>query len=316
MFDATTSMDTNDSDGVFEEIKNLLTEKRNPASADIDRRPIEEVLSIINREDTTIAEVVRGEIPHIAKVVEAYEETLRKGGRVFYVGAGTSGRLGVLDAAELPPTFGTDPELVQGIIAGGYGALVRAKEGSEDDVDRAGADLKERNLSSSDMVIGLAACRRTPYVLAALAFARHVGAKTAFITCIPRDQVDVRVDALVCTAVGPEVVMGSTRMKAGTAEKLVLNMISTTVMIRMGKVFENMMVDLQATSRKLEERSKRVIMIATGAPYARAAELLRSARGSVKTALVMEIAGIPYEEAVRRLETADGFVRRALENPP
>jgi N-acetylmuramic acid 6-phosphate etherase len=302
-----------DQDGVFEEIKDLLTEARNPVSSDIDRRPVREVLEIINREDQTIAEIVRGEIPHIAEVVNLYEETLRNGGRVFYIGAGTSGRLGVLDAAELPPTFGTDPELVQGIIAGGYGALIRAKEGSEDRSDRAVTDLEEHDLSEKDMVIGLAACRRTPYVLAALDHARGVGARTAFITAIPRDQVDIRTDALVCTAVGPEVIMGSTRMKAGTAEKLVLNMISTAVMIGLGKVYENMMVDLKANSRKLEERSKRVVMIATGVPYARATELLDDARGSVKVAIVMELAGVSFEKALKRLEHAGGFVRKAIE---
>jgi N-acetylmuramic acid 6-phosphate etherase len=283
---------------------------------DIDRRSIEEILEILNREDSKVPGVVRSEIPYIAQAVRLYEETLRNGGHVFYVGAGTSGRLGVLDAAELPPTFGTDPTLVQGVIAGGYEALVRAQEGAEDRAAQAATDLKGRNLSSRDMVIGLAACRRTPYVLAALEFARDTGAKTAFVTCIPRSQVDVPVDVLICPAVGPEVIMGSTRMKAGTAEKLVLNMISTAVMIRLGKVFENMMVDLRSTSRKLEERSKRILMILTGVPYARAAELLDLSRGSVKTALVMELACVDRAEAEGRLKRADGLVRRAVEGTP
>ncbi len=300
-------------DDVFDEIKDLLTEQRNPASMDIDRRPVEEILAIMNREDAKVVAVVRREIPRIAEAVELYVETLRGGGRVFYVGAGTSGRLGVLDATELPPTFGTEPRLVQGLIAGGYEALFRAKEGAEDRRDQGEKDLKERNLSSRDMVVGLAACRRTPYVLGALEYARRVGAKTAFVTAIPRREVDVPVDVLICTPVGPEVIMGSTRMKAGTAEKLVLNMISTAAMIRLGKVFENMMVDLRATSRKLEERSKRVIMIAAQVDYDRAEELLRRARGSVKVAIVMGLTGLSCDEALERLEEAGGLVWKALE---
>jgi N-acetylmuramic acid 6-phosphate etherase len=303
-----------DSDDIFEEIKDLLTEQRNPRTTDVDRRSIPEILEIINREDAVVAEVVRKAIPRVAEAVSLFEKTLRGGGRVFYVGAGTSGRLGVLDAAELPPTFGTDPELVQGIIAGGYGALVRAKEGAEDRADRVVTDLEERALGSRDMVIGLTACRRTPYVLSALEYARRVGARTVFISAIPEEQVEVDVDVRISVPVGPEVIMGSTRMKAGTAEKMVLNMISTATMIRLGKVYENMMVDLRATSKKLEERSKRVIMLATGLTYSDAAGLLDRAKGHVKTALVMSLAGVSYEEARERLKRGSGSVKDAIDD--
>ncbi|RKY99272.1 MAG: N-acetylmuramic acid 6-phosphate etherase, partial [Candidatus Hydrothermota bacterium] len=222
-------------------------------------------------------------------------------------------RLGVLDAAELPPTYGTPFWLVQGLIAGGYGALIRAQEGAEDHPENAVNDLKERGVVAGDFVIGLAASKRTPYVVGGLKYAREIGAKTALITAIPREKVDIDVDVLICPVVGPEVIMGSTRMKAGTAQKLVLNMISTTAMIRLGKVYENMMVDLWATSKKLVERSKRVIMIATGVDYETAAKYLELAKGSVKIAIVMILSGADYDEAKRQLDEADGFVRFAIE---
>lgn len=299
-------------DPVFEEIRKLLTEQRNPRTMDIDELSIVEILELINDEDRKVPEVVRAEIPVIAKAVEVYVETIKKGGRIFYIGAGTSGRLGVLDAAELPPTYGTPHYLVQGLIAGGYGALVRAVEGAEDLYEDGEKDLRERGLTSNDFVIGLAASKRTPYVKGALTYARKVGAKTALITAIPRNEVEPIADILICPAVGPEVIMGSTRMKAGTAEKLVLNMISTTAMIKLGKVYGNMMVDLMATSKKLEERSKRVIMIATGVDYNTAAEYLSKAKGSVKVAIVMILTGLTYEEALKRLEESDGFVKKAI----
>ncbi len=301
-------------DPVFNEIKDLLTEQRNPVSKDIDIMSIEDALRVINSEDQKVAKAVEKEIPHIAKVVEIYVDTIKRGGRIFYIGAGTSGRLGVLDAAELPPTYGTPFWLVQGLIAGGYGAVFRAQEGAEDDPKNAIGDLKERGLTANDFVIGIAASKRTPYVVAGLKYAREVGAKTAMITVIPREQVDLDVDVKICPVVGPEVVMGSTRMKAGTAQKLVLNMISTVAMIRLGKVYQNMMVDLWATSKKLVERSKRVIMIATGVDYDTAAHYLDLAGGSVKIAIVMILSGADYEEAKKKLEEADGFVRFAIEN--
>jgi len=300
-------------DPVFDEIKSLLTEQRNPRTERIDRVSIKEALRLINEEDKTVAYVVEKAIPDIAEAVKIYVHTVKNGGRVFYIGAGTSGRLGVLDAAELPPTYGTPYWMVQGLIAGGYGALVRAVEGAEDYKENGIKDLKERGVNKKDFVIGLAASKRTPYVVGALEYAKkEIGCKTALITAIPRKDVDIKVDVLISVPVGPEVVMGSTRMKAGTAQKFVLNMISTVAMIQTGKVYKNMMVDLWATSRKLVERSKRVIMMVTGVDYETAAKYLEMAHGSVKIAIVMLLKGIDYETACKELEKADGFVFRVL----
>ncbi|NOX37769.1 MAG: N-acetylmuramic acid 6-phosphate etherase [Calditrichaeota bacterium] len=302
-------------DNVFEEIKNLITEARNPASENIDDKTTLEILQIINKEDHTVPGAVEKEIPYIARAVDLLVDVFKKGGRLFYIGAGTSGRLGVLDAAECPPTYGTDPEMIQGIIAGGEKALVRAQEGLEDDPDLGVKDLKERGLTANDVVCGIAASYRTPYVLGAIRYAREIGAKTIFVTCNPRSEIKskVKVDVAICPVVGPEVVMGSTRMKAGTATKLVLNMLTTASMIRLGKVYGNMMVDLMMTSRKLEERSKRVVMMVTGVDYQEASRVLKLAGGHVKTALVMILAGVDAGEARRRLQAADGFVRKAIE---
>lgn len=299
-------------DSVFDEIKNLVTEARNPASEQIDNKSTLEILKIINQEDQKVPKVVEGEIPYIAQAVDLLVEVFKKGGRLFYIGAGTSGRLGVLDAAECPPTFGTDPEMVQGIIAGGEKALVRAQEGLEDRAELGAKDLLQRGVTKNDVVCGVAASYRTPYVLGAIRKAREIGAKTIYVTCNPRSEIKVEVDIAICPVVGPEVVMGSTRMKAGTATKLVLNMLTTASMIRLGKVYGNMMVDLMMTSRKLEERSKRVVMMVTGVDYDRAAAVLKEAKGHVKTALVMILAGIGAEEAKKRLQESNGFVRKAI----
>lgn len=301
-------------DSVFNEIKNLVTEARNPASEQIDSKSTLEILKIINLEDQKVPKVVEGEIPYIAKAVDLLVEVFKKGGRLFYVGAGTSGRLGVLDAAECPPTFGTNPEMVQGIIAGGEKALIRAQEGLEDRAELGARDLVQRGVTNKDVVCGVAASYRTPYVLGAIRKAREIGAKTIYVTCNPRSEIKVEVDIAICPVVGPEVVMGSTRMKAGTATKLVLNMLTTASMIRLGKVYGNMMVDLMMTSRKLEERSKRVVMMVTGVDYNRAAAVLKEAKGHVKTALVMILAGITADEAKKRLQESDGFVRKAIES--
>jgi N-acetylmuramic acid 6-phosphate etherase len=300
-------------DNVFEQIENLITEAQNPASAEIDMKSTREILEIINDEDQKVPGIVRKEIPYIAQAVDLLVETFKKGGRLFYIGAGSSGRLGVLDAAECPPTYGTPPEMVQGIIAGGEKALVSAQEGSEDQRDQGIKDLLDRGFTKDDVLCGIAASFRTPYVLGALEKAREMGAKTIFVTCNPREKITVPVDIAICPVVGPEVVMGSTRMKAGTATKLVLNMLTTASMIRMGKVFGNMMVDLMMTSRKLEERSKRTVMIVTGVDYATAEKVLKEANGHVKTALVMILANVSAQEAQERLKKADGFVRLALQ---
>jgi N-acetylmuramic acid 6-phosphate etherase len=301
-------------DGVFDEIKNLITEARNPASEDIDSKGTEEILKIINTEDHTIPSIIEKEIPYIAKAVDMLVDAFKNGGRLFYIGAGTSGRLGVLDAAECPPTFGTDPEMIQGIIAGGEKALVRAKEGSEDNAEQGAIDLMDRGFTKKDVACGIAASYRTPYVLSAIKKARELGAKTIYVTCTPRPDVKLNVNVAICPVVGPEVVMGSTRMKAGTATKLVLNMLTTTAMIRLGKVYGNMMVDLQMNSRKLEERSKRTVMMVTGVDYKEASSVLKKCGGHVKTALVMILANIDANKARKRLEAGDGFVRNAIEN--
>ncbi len=298
---------------VFDEIKDLVTEAQNPKTATIDMCSTEEILRLINEEDQAIPEIVGREIPWITQAVDILVESFRAGGRLFYVGAGTSGRLGVLDASECPPTYGTDPEMVQGIIAGGYEALVRSQEGAEDRYDDGVRDIKERGVTAKDVVCGIAASRRTPYVIGAVEYARSIGAKTLYVTCNPRSEMDLDVDVAICPVVGPEVVMGSTRMKAGTATKLVLNMLTTASMIRLGKVYGNMMVDLQMTSKKLEERSKRTVMMVTGVSYEEAEDYLARAGGVVKTALVMILAGVSAEEANQRLRQNDGFVRRALE---
>ena len=231
----------------------------------------------------------------------------------MYVGAGTSGRLGVLDAAECPPTFGTDPETVVGLIAGGREAMFAAQEGAEDREDAGAADVDALGVGPLDVVCGIAASRRTPYVVGAVARARDLGARTLFVTCNPRSQFTLDVDVAICPDVGPEVLMGSTRMKSGTATKLVLNMISTAAMVRLGKVYENLMVDLKLTNAKLVERARRIVMLATGCSYAEAAETLADADDHVKTALVMRLAGVDADDARRRLGVADGFVRGALD---
>jgi N-acetylmuramic acid 6-phosphate etherase len=272
-----------DSD-VFDELTGLTTEGRNPRSTDLDRMSPGNILRLINDEDLHIAEIVGGEIPYIEEVVELVIDAFRRGGRLIYVGAGTSGRIGVLDAAECPPTFGADPEMVQGIIAGGEIALVRAVEGAEDDAEAGAQAIRDKEVGADDVVMGIAASRRTPYVLSAVAEARGRGARTVYLTMNPRDSIDFAVDVAICPVVGPEVLMGSTRMKSGLAQKMVLTMITTTAFVRLGKTYENMMVDLMATSAKLRE-----------------------------LAIVMIQAGVGPDEAARFLEQAGGFVRQAIE---
>jgi N-acetylmuramic acid 6-phosphate etherase len=296
----------------FEAFAGLATEQRNPRTFDLDTLDVAGILDRISAEDRTVPEVVARELPYVARAVELVVESIRAGGRLIYVGAGTSGRLGVLDASECPPTFGSDPDMVQGVIAGGHQALVRAVEGAEDRSEEGERAMDELGVGPKDTVIGLAASRRTPFVVAALARARTLGARTAYVTCTPRSEFALEVDVAICPEVGPEVVMGSTRMKSGTAQKLVLNMITTAAFIRMGKLYENMMVDLMATSQKLVERSRRTVMIVTGADYEKASRAIEAAGGSVKTAIVMLELGCSRDDAEARLRRAAGFVRRAL----
>lgn len=302
-----------DKRALFDEIKGLATEQRNPASMHIDTASIREILEIINTEDHLIPIAVRRELPYIEEAVEKIVAAFRNGGRLFYVGAGTSGRIGVVDASECPPTYGSPPEMVQGLMAGGQAAMFKAQEGAEDSRENGALDLDAHGVTERDVVCGIAASRRTPYVLGALQHAREViGATTLFITCVPRETLTEPVDVAICPVVGPEVVMGSTRMKSGTAQKLVVNMLTTASFIRMGKVYENMMIDLMMTNAKLVERSKRIVMTATGVDYDTAAATLDAADGHVKTALVMLLGGTSKAEATARLEAARGFVRYAI----
>ncbi len=297
---------------VFREIESALTEKRNPKSFGIDSLSPLEIVRLINAEDHQPALAVKKELPKIARASQMAARTLQTGGRIIYIGAGTSGRLGVLDAAECPPTFGTDPKLVRGIIAGGYRTLIRSREGVEDNYIAAATDLRKIKLNKKDLVISLAASKRTPYVLGGLRYAKKTGCKTVFIYCNPNFKSRIKADLEICPRVGPEVITGSTRMKAGTAQKMVLNMISTAAMIKLGKVYQNLMVDLRATSQKLVERSKRTIMLVTGADYRTAEIYLKKSGGSVKTALVMLLKKISRREAEQRLRKTGGFVRKAL----
>jgi len=307
-------LETQNNKALFEEIANLTTEQRNPRSMDIDARSTREILEIINEEDKTVPYAVEKEIPYIEKAVEHIVKAFKSGGRLLYFGAGTSGRLGIVDASECPPTYGVPYGMVEGFIAGGKEAVFRAQEGAEDYEENGANDVLRANVTSNDVVCAIAASRRTPYVIGAIKKAKELGATTIFITCNPRENFNIKeVDVSICPYVGPEVIMGSTRMKSGTAQKLVLNMLTTTAMIRIGKVYENMMIDLQLTNKKLVERAKRVIMTITGVSYEEAAKYLELSGGHVKTALVMIKAGVTREEAQRRLKEADGFVRIAIE---
>jgi len=297
---------------VFNEIRDLVTEERNPDTFDIDTKSTLQILKSISKEDKKIALAVEKEIPNIARAVDLIVSAFKNKGRLLYVGAGTSGRLGVLDAAECPPTFGTPPGMIKGIISGGRRTLVRSKEGVEDDFEAGGKDLLKNRITKKDVVVGIAASRRTPYVLGALKRARKVGAKTIFIFCSPTSKLKTQVDVAISPMLGPEVIAGSTRMKAGTAQKMILNMLTTTAMIKRGKVYQNLMVDLQARSEKLVERSKRIIMMATGVDYKKAERYLDGADGKVKIALVMILANVDKRSAEKRLKRAGGFVAKAI----
>lgn len=293
-------------------LDNLLTEQPNPASAAIDTLPTEQVMRIINTEDRKVAEAVEREIPAIARAVDAIVAAFERGGRLFYLGAGTSGRLGVLDASECPPTFSVPPEMVRGIIAGGESALSRATETTEDDPAIGVRDLLAAGFTSRDVLVGLAASGRTPYVLGAVAEARRLGATTIGITCTPDSELARAVDLPITPLPGPEIIAGSTRLKAGTAQKLVLNMLSTGAFIRMGYVYGNLMVNVQPKNTKLVDRARRIVSQAAGVDYQRAAALLAAAGDSVRTAILMGKTGLDREAAERRLASAHGRIAQAL----
>lgn len=294
-----------------------LTEHRNPASERIDVASPLEIVDLLNEADRTVPIAVAAEREAIARAIELAERAFRGNGRLVYVGAGTSGRLGVLDAAECPPTYGTLPEMVVGVIAGGYPALVRSQEGAEDDVNAAIAAMDAHDIGAQDFVIGIAASGTTPFVRAALGRAQALGAMTGLLACSPPPPVlRNSCDVVIVPLVGPELVTGSTRLKAGTATKLVLNTISTGAMLRLGKVYGNLMVDLQAKSAKLRDRGERIVMEVCGTTREDAREAILAAGGSVKVAIVMVNRGVAREEAERLLETGQGFVRRVLGDPP
>lgn len=289
-----------------------LTEDRNPLTRDIDTLPTLDMLTLINAEDQKVALAVRDELPNIAAAVDAITARMQRGGRLIYIGAGTSGRLGVLDASECPPTFGTPPDLVIGLIAGGVAALTEAVEDAEDDLEDGAREIAELDINENDCVLGITASGRTPYAIGGLQEAKKLGALTISIACNRPSPLGELADINIALVVGPEVLTGSTRLKAGTAQKMVLNMISTAVMIRLGKTYSNLMVDVQPTNVKLRQRARRIVAEATGLDLQRASEVLSVCNGEVKTAIVAIVADLSPEIARIRLNETGGFVRKAI----
>ena len=293
---------------LFQEISGLATEQINELSSNIDMMSTHDIITMINNEDSKVAHSIEKEIPYIVQAVDALTECFNMGGRLFYIGAGTSGRLGIVDASECPPTFGTHPSMVQGIIAGGNQAMFSAQEGAE--------VIREYGISAKDCVCGIAASGRTPFVRGALKEAKFIGAYTILITTNDREQLEswnIEVDTIIAPQVGPEVIAGSTRMKSGTAQKMILNMLTTAAMIRLGKSYGNIMVDLQLTNAKLQERAKKIIMEIAKLNYEEASELLKASGGHVKTAIIMSLTDIPFEKAKQLLEKANGYIKKALQ---
>ncbi|MBC1923115.1 N-acetylmuramic acid 6-phosphate etherase [Listeria grayi] len=293
-------------------LENLATEKRNSKTLRLDELTTAEILTIMNEEDKTVPQAIKQVLPTIEKIVNGVISTFQAGGRLIYLGAGTSGRLGVLDAVECVPTFGVEPSQVVGLIAGGEKAFVQAIEGAEDSMILGETDLKELALTENDYVIGIAASGRTPYVIGALDYAKRIGARTAAVSCNADAAISKHAELAVEVVTGPEVLTGSTRLKAGTAQKLVLNMISTASMIGVGKIYKNLMVDVKPTNEKLVERAKRIIMEATDCDYETAAKFYQLADTHVKVAIVMLLTDSTKLEAIKKLEQANGFVRKTL----
>lgn len=294
------------------DLSQMITEGRNPASQNIDELTTEAMLRVINDEDKKVALAVEAIVPQIAQVVDAITAAFSRGGRLIYCGAGTSGRLGILDASECPPTFGTPRSQVVGLIAGGHTAILQAVENAEDNVEQGAQDLRDIQFNANDVLVGIAASGRTPYVLGALAYARQQGAFTAALTCNPNSPMSQAADVALTPVVGPEVVTGSSRMKAGTAQKLVLNMLTTGAMIRSGKVYGNLMVDVEATNQKLVQRQVNIVKQATDCDDATAQQALAACNGHCKTAIVMVLAGFTADEAKSLLSQNQGFIRNAL----
>lgn len=294
-------------------LSKLTTEQINEGTKNIDQLSTMEMVKLMNAEDRKVIEAVEAVLPDITTAIDVIHEAFKKGGRLFYIGAGTSGRLGVLDAAECPPTFYTPPEMVQGIIAGGNKAVFVAVEGAEDDVEAGKKDLQEKEITNRDVVVGIAASGRTPYVIGALNYAKEVGAATIALSCNSDTKISHVADYAIEVVVGPEVLTGSTRLKAATAQKMVLNMFTTVSMIKMGKAYENLMVDLNPSNEKLVERARNMLMAITGKTYEEAEKALYETNLKVKPAIVMLEAGISHEKAIKAIEQSHGFVREAIE---
>lgn len=295
-------------------IKNLTTEQRNPASMHIDTVSTLEMVKIMNEEDQKVAAAVGSQNEQIAKAIDEAAKRYKKGGRLIYIGAGTSGRLGVLDAAELVPTYGIKPERAVGLIAGGPGAMYKAVEGAEDDADLGANDLKDLELNDRDTILGLAASGRTPYVIGGLEYANQIGALTVSIACVKESEIGKHAEIAIEAVVGPEIVTGSTRMKSGTAQKMILNMISTGVMIKQGKVFENVMIDVMPTNSKLVDRASRIISAVTGATVEEALQVLKKAGNNVPLAITMIKTKTDQADAQKLLEQYDGNVSEVIKN--
>ncbi|MBB5337220.1 N-acetylmuramic acid 6-phosphate etherase [Pectinatus brassicae] len=293
-------------------LEKITTERRNPATMNIDNEDTLSICKLINNEDKNVALAIEKILPQIAIAVDNIVDKMKTGGRLFYIGAGTSGRLGVLDAAECPPTYSVPPELIQGLIAGGKEAMFRAQEGAEDNENLAAADLAEKKLTANDVVIGIAASGRTPYVIGGLKFAKKNNAATISIACSAKAPISNISDIALEAVTGAEVITGSTRMKAGTAQKLILNMLSTASMIRLGKVYQNLMVDVNASNDKLYERACRIVMEATDITHEKAAKLLKITGGKVKPAIIMHLMHIDFTAAQKLLKDNDGFIRRTI----
>ena len=297
----------------LDELASLTSESRNPDSQDIDLLPVDAILAKINDADSQVPAAVQKVLPDVAKAVSAVVEAFRNGGRLIYMGAGTSGRIGLLDAVECPPTYGVPEGLVIPLIAGGEAAVHRAQEGAEDDPELGVADLKHINLASQDVVVGIAASGRTPYVVGGLRYARSLGCTTVALACNRKAAIADEADIAILPEVGPEILTGSTRMKAGTAQKLVLNMITTASMIRLGKSFYNLMVDVKATNNKLVDRTRRIVMEATGVAFEEADGVLDQCDQNAKLAIMVILSGLERCAAEKALAEADGFLRRALQ---
>jgi N-acetylmuramic acid 6-phosphate etherase len=294
------------------DLSNLTTEKRNPASTKMDQMATLKILQTINNEDKVVAYAVERVLPIVEEVVEKTVESLNNGGRLFYIGSGTSGRIGMMDASECPPTFLTNPEIVQTVMAGGNGAFFQAVENAEDDEEQGELDIKLKNLTKNDVVMGITASGRTPYPIGAIKFAKKVGAYTVGLSSNHNSLINQYTDAGIEVVVGPEVLTGSTRMKAATAHKMILNMISTTVMVKLGKVYQNLMVDVNASNYKLKERAKSIVMEITNQPYEKAEKILSETNYEVKPAIVMSQTNSSYQEAITALEKCNGNVRKTI----